>query len=627
MSKITVSLCMIVKDEETHIRRCLESAAKQVDEIIIVDTGSTDSTVRIAKEFGAQIFNFKWEKDFAAARNFSLEHATSDYILVLDADEFLDENAVIQDSIKEQKDFYMINFKNYMDGGYVSNHQAIRLFKNHAELKYRGKIHEHLNIEEFENLTNDFVDFIIHHDGYKKEAYSKKDKFARNLRILEKEVVDHPTGYNLFNLGVQYKAQGDYNKAIDTLKKAYSLSKDQIYLPYLLYLIGDCLLQLGRNREGINLINDSIALFPGYTGYYYLSGFFYEQLNYLKAAERAFEQCLELGEVKYFQSIEGVGSYLASIKLSEIQQKQGQLTKALDSSFSALKMNKHFPPALSQYYTVLKSAGISENEIKENLKVAYPVNETKDLEVIMGVLFAHRSKLIQDYIDDYQLKVNNAVLGIAALYNKRYAEACSLLINEETLASEILSDVTTLFIIHKNKLLAEKLMQQLNLNQQEKRNLISLIENNLDTKVALTDSLFDLIKNVSLNLLSLGEEISFIELYKKTKLNEGEKEELLSLLILRGFSKIVADLLSDEINIINKNHQLTALLADSYTRQNRLNEAHTLYTQLVEQSGDYDSCNRLYCFYEKIGYSEGLSKLEIKMKSIMETDLNASLSR
>ncbi|MEH7525214.1 glycosyltransferase family 2 protein, partial [Bacillus sp. JJ1503] len=165
MGKNTISLCMIVKNEETYLRRCLESVKNQVDEIIIVDTGSTDSTIGIAEEFETSIFTYEWDKDFAAARNFSLEKAKSDYILVLDADEYLDEDTNLQMVINEKKDFYIINLKNYMDGGYITIHQAIRLFKNKMNLKYYGKIHEHLNIHDFNNLTNDFAGFVIHHDG------------------------------------------------------------------------------------------------------------------------------------------------------------------------------------------------------------------------------------------------------------------------------------------------------------------------------------------------------------------------------------------------------------------------------------------------------------------------------
>src|SRR3990167_8792325 len=87
MKMSTISLCMITKNEEKWLEQCLNSVKEIVDEIIIVDTGSTDKTKEIAKKFNAKFFDFKWIGDFSAARNESLNHATKDWILVLDADE------------------------------------------------------------------------------------------------------------------------------------------------------------------------------------------------------------------------------------------------------------------------------------------------------------------------------------------------------------------------------------------------------------------------------------------------------------------------------------------------------------------------------------------------------------
>ena len=87
----TLSLCMIVKNEEANLGLCLESVKGVADEIIIVDTGSTDRTVEIARRYGAKISSYKWDDDFAAARNVSLQSATSNWIMVLDADEALAE--------------------------------------------------------------------------------------------------------------------------------------------------------------------------------------------------------------------------------------------------------------------------------------------------------------------------------------------------------------------------------------------------------------------------------------------------------------------------------------------------------------------------------------------------------
>src|SRR3990172_9025878 len=87
--KPTISLCMIVKNEEEHVARCLQSVKDVADEIIVIDTGSTDATVKIARSFGARVSKFKWIDDFSAARNFGLGKATKEWIFIMDADDVL----------------------------------------------------------------------------------------------------------------------------------------------------------------------------------------------------------------------------------------------------------------------------------------------------------------------------------------------------------------------------------------------------------------------------------------------------------------------------------------------------------------------------------------------------------
>lgn len=621
MVQKTVSLCMIVKNEEYYLRRCLESISSQVEEIIVVDTGSTDSTLSIARDFGAKVFHYDWREDFADARNFSIKFAKSDYVLVLDADEYLDCDSVLQDTIKSEKDYYIINFKNYMDDGYISNHQAIRLFKNNRGLKYYGKIHEHLNIDETDNLSMTFAEFIIHHDGYKKETYNAKNKFDRNLKILSKEVEECPTGYNLFNLGVQQKVGGEYDKALKSLKKSFAHSKDQIYLPYLLFIMGECLFELGRNKEGIQLMNDSIDLFPDYTGYYYLNGLFYEKLSFFKAAEENFVNCIELGEVKNFQSLDGVGSYLAYIKLSEVQQKQGKMVIALESAFSALKLYKKFPPALNQYYLVMKSAGIKENDIYQNLREIYPINETKDLESLISVLFSNRSPVLYDYINEFKLNLPPVYSAITALYTKEYSQA-SYYWQSNDINTELLSDVLALSIVDNNKELFIKVLGSLNLSNKEKKAFHILINRDGNSDLLVSKSLLKILKKLFLNLARLSEMNILFEVYSKLIMKVEEKEEILSMLVHNGYLSESLTLIKREMEYNVENHKLLLLLADVYTRQNKLKEAYTLYLELLQNSDDYLSCNKLYCLYEKINYLDGMANMELEMKRILGKELN-----
>jgi glycosyltransferase involved in cell wall biosynthesis len=132
---------MIVRDEEHNLGACLKSAADLVDEIVVVDTGSTDRTREIARRFGARVFDVAWVDDFSAARNESLRHATGDWIFTVDADDRIDaaNHAKLKQLFAEPRDvmnaFGMWYIHLAEDGGFISaEEKRVRLFRNHPEL-------------------------------------------------------------------------------------------------------------------------------------------------------------------------------------------------------------------------------------------------------------------------------------------------------------------------------------------------------------------------------------------------------------------------------------------------------------------------------------------------------------
>jgi len=138
-----LSLCTIVKDEEASLPSCLNSVKDVVDEMVVVDTGSTDRTPAIAKELGAKVYRFRQDSNLSPARNFSLERATGDWILVLDADEELSPNIVPQ--IKEaisQENYILINLIRQEIGATQSPYSLVsRLFRKHPDIKFDRPYH------------------------------------------------------------------------------------------------------------------------------------------------------------------------------------------------------------------------------------------------------------------------------------------------------------------------------------------------------------------------------------------------------------------------------------------------------------------------------------------------------
>ena len=178
---ISISLCMIVKNEEKVIRRCLTSIKSVVDEIIIVDTGSIDRTKEIASEFTNLIHNFKWVDDFSAARNFAFSKATKDYILWLDADDIItDENIEKLLMLKKTLTYdvdavcmdYHLTFDENGNPNFISRRN--RLVKREKQFKWYGFVHEYLEV--CGNILH--ADIAITHK--REKVYSD-----RNLRIYE----------------------------------------------------------------------------------------------------------------------------------------------------------------------------------------------------------------------------------------------------------------------------------------------------------------------------------------------------------------------------------------------------------------------------------------------------------
>lgn len=190
---IKISACTIAKNEEKNIGRSIESYKDYVDEIIIVDTGSTDRTVEIAESLGAKVIHFEWINDFSAAKNCALNAATGDWILFLDADEWIKDDGasklqtVINRAITNGFNAISLRMLNLDDDGSVTEtNSSLRLFVNEPNIRYIRKIHEYLlNSKTGKPLASMKVDdVLLNHSGYADSV--SKTKINRNKELLEK---------------------------------------------------------------------------------------------------------------------------------------------------------------------------------------------------------------------------------------------------------------------------------------------------------------------------------------------------------------------------------------------------------------------------------------------------------
>jgi tetratricopeptide (TPR) repeat protein len=210
-----ISLCMIVKNEEESLATCLRSVADLVNEIIVVDTGSSDQTKGIAARFGARVHDFAWVNDFSAARNESLRHAGGEWIVWFDADESLDEanrqrlHALftrLPDSNVAYVMTQMCLREASLHGlsGYADRLvEQVRLFRNHREIRWQHRVYEQI-LPGVRRTGGELTktDIVIQHPGYSDPDLHRR-KIERNLALAELEHLEHPEdAYVLYSLGV-----------------------------------------------------------------------------------------------------------------------------------------------------------------------------------------------------------------------------------------------------------------------------------------------------------------------------------------------------------------------------------------------------------------------------------------
>jgi glycosyltransferase involved in cell wall biosynthesis len=242
-----LSLCMIVRNEEDVLARCLESAAGVVDETIVVDTGSTDATGALALAHGARVVWWPWQDDFSAARNVSLREATGDWILVLDADESLapESGARIREAIERSADvaaFQLPVVNDYGDGQRLAC-LITRLFRRLPGVSFENRIHEQVLPSILPHalrlgLRVADLDAPILHDGYRAERVVSREKNLRNRRLFEMQLLDRPDDvYTWFKYADFLRRIADPESARGSFRVAYQLLRrksldDARRLPY-----------------------------------------------------------------------------------------------------------------------------------------------------------------------------------------------------------------------------------------------------------------------------------------------------------------------------------------------------------------------------------------------------------
>ncbi|WP_427179721.1 glycosyltransferase [Paenibacillus sp. TC-CSREp1] len=392
-----ISLCMIVKDEEELLPRCLESVRGAVDEIIVVDTGSSDRSVAIARKHGAMVVEFAWCDDFAAARNAGLELATGDWILFLDADEALDTAA--REQIRSWTavsgcDGLFLNIHNYTGSGQqgATVNPVLRLFRNAPEHRFTGRIHEQIAAaicERNPEAAFHVTDMVIHHYGYQTVIVERKDKVNRNVRLLQQAVMEEPNQpFHHYNLGVEYLRTGQAEQALESFGKAREMIDPAVtsYAHLLFKYEVRCLEHLHRWPEAMERVDEALQLFPEYTDLMHHRAICADALGDTDTAELSLREAVRQGPPPaIFHTEEGMGTYQTWYTLGRLLEGKADLEGAVDAYVEAVRAKASLLPPLYRIFRIMRVSG-QEEQIPALIASRFAMNSEEALTKVLGIL-------------------------------------------------------------------------------------------------------------------------------------------------------------------------------------------------------------------------------------------------
>ncbi|MDO8092741.1 MAG: tetratricopeptide repeat protein [Candidatus Brocadiales bacterium] len=294
-----ISLCMIVKNEARWLSRCLNSVKGLVNEMIIVDTGSTDETVKIAKGYGANVFHHPWNDNFSESRNYALKHAAGDWILHLDADEELvQEDIPLVKGIIKKKELNGVYCLFYSTQNASSGHSKFflpRLFRNNIGICYRGRIHETPVIPGNTSFSN----IRIIHYGYSLDEVTMATKRKRNASILLEEVRKNPKDVALhFYLAKNYYEQELYDlslkegEAVLTIFSNDNIAKKPELEIFLIMAYSHY--NKGNYQEAERLCTQAIERKPNYIDPYFFLGHLYLMQDKYASSIASFQRYFQI---------------------------------------------------------------------------------------------------------------------------------------------------------------------------------------------------------------------------------------------------------------------------------------------------------------------------------------------
>lgn len=443
--KLTISACCIVKNESRNLPRWLKCMQQVADEIIVVDTGSSDDTVDIARAAGARVYYFKWVDDFSAAKNFAIKKAKGQWIIFLDVDEQFSDDCILQvrgiiGKYHRNKRIAsiispLLNIDTDNNNEVTSTLLQMRIFRNLPSIRYAGRIYEQVQCHK-PGLQTVRCDAIrIMHTGY--AASRKKSKAERNLALLllaEQEAMARGQDMTAIYSGLMdaYNMLGQSGKAIEYAGRLMSAENCMLGMDGHAYdVIVSSLWQQNRpSAEILQVYDEAIGRFPDKADFYLEKAFvlydccrYNEALAFLAeglAKEAAFARELQQGKRQLEDNTAVRLLPRAYCTLGNILCLKGDLATAKEAYLEGLRQFKYDRALLQGLYGCLKD--MDDVAVIQQLNVFYDKDEDRDfllsalMDIASGKVLAYYGKNAPEkYLSGIYLKLGQYEAAISRL--------------------------------------------------------------------------------------------------------------------------------------------------------------------------------------------------------------------
>lgn len=386
--RVQLVLCMIVRDEAAMLAQCLDSVKGVADDILIGDTGSSDETPDVARDYGATVVPVPWTDSFSDARNHVLESVTTaDWILMLDADERLAASRAQLDPLLLRSDAagYFVPVRSFVGPGdgpgpdYLVDYR-LSLFRHNPTYRFQGDLHEDIvrSIREHGlGAELPVASFYIDHFGYLDPIREAKQKSQRNNRIITQNVSKHPDDARVrYWMAAEAMGNEQFDRAdrlLASLAREWKPS-NPVYSDVLKKHVVS-LLRQNRVELAKSVLDGALDLFPAFTDLHYLEAGINFMRGDLSGALESLTRCLQLGDEPIgFLSWGGVGSFRAIAFRGEVYAQQGDWAGAFASFLEAMAVRLDYrEPLRSLIDLIIKRHSALPTDWPRRLKQALDV--------------------------------------------------------------------------------------------------------------------------------------------------------------------------------------------------------------------------------------------------------------